>query len=33
MKKDFYEILGLSKNADAAAIKKAYRKKGYRISS
>jgi len=27
MKKDFYEILGLSKNADAAAIKKAYRKK------
>ncbi|WP_220762341.1 molecular chaperone DnaJ [Flavobacterium sp. UMI-01] len=27
MKKDFYEILGLSKGADAAAIKKAYRKK------
>jgi molecular chaperone DnaJ len=27
MKKDFYEILGVSKNADAAAIKKAYRKK------
>ncbi|MFA9189040.1 molecular chaperone DnaJ [Flavobacterium sp. FBOR7N2.3] len=27
MKKDFYDILGVSKNADAAAIKKAYRKK------
>ena len=27
MKKDFYEILGIAKNADAAAIKKAYRKK------
>jgi molecular chaperone DnaJ len=27
MKKDFYEILGISKGADAAAIKKAYRKK------
>jgi molecular chaperone DnaJ len=27
MKKDFYEILGITKNADAAAIKKAYRKK------
>ncbi|MES2240514.1 MAG: molecular chaperone DnaJ [Bacteroidota bacterium] len=27
MKKDFYEILGVSKGADAAAIKKAYRKK------
>lgn len=27
MKKDFYEILGIDKNADAAAIKKAYRKK------
>ena len=26
MKKDFYEILGISKSADAAAIKKAYRK-------
>lgn len=27
MKKDFYEILGVPKNADEAAIKKAYRKK------
>jgi molecular chaperone DnaJ len=27
MKKDFYEILGISKGSDAAAIKKAYRKK------
>jgi molecular chaperone DnaJ len=27
MKKDYYEILGIDKSADAAAIKKAYRKK------
>ncbi|MCW2121070.1 molecular chaperone DnaJ [Flavobacterium sp. 7A] len=27
MKKDFYDILGIAKGADAAAIKKAYRKK------
>src|SRR3970282_743844 len=27
MKKDFYKILGITKNADAAEIKKAYRKK------
>ena len=27
MKKDFYETLGISKNADAAEIKKGYRKK------
>ncbi len=26
VKRDYYEVLGLSKGADAAAIKKAYRK-------
>ena len=26
MKRDYYEVLGIDKNADASAIKKAYRK-------
>ena len=26
MKRDYYEVLGVNRNADAAAIKKAYRK-------
>ena len=31
MKKDYYEILGIEKGADAAAIKKAYRKKAIEV--
>ena len=32
-KRDYYEVLGLSKGADAAAIKKAYRKLAKKIPS
>ena len=32
-KRDYYEVLGVDKNADEAAIKKAYRAAGKEISS
>ena len=32
-KRDYYEVLGIQKGADASTIKKAYRKIGQKISS
>ena len=32
-KKDYYEVLGVDRHADATAIKKAYRKLAKKISS
>lgn len=32
-KRDYYEVLGIQKGADASAIKKAYRKMAKKISS
>ena len=32
-KRDYYEVLGVDKNADSATIKKAYRKLAKKVSS